>query len=256
MMSWDSRAVLLAAGVAALMMSSVLVFQFLLRHPRRYSLVGLLTRGILILALFLSATLTLMRSGFLALTTDRPVLFVELTGETRPQTVRWAAPDQPLQEQTLRAHRVLLRAPDGTKGQAGGPIVAEAWLYGDEVAVKGRVLRLSPLLNAAGVSNLFELSFVHNGYFTAERHSLFPHQAQPLKPLGPLAVHPRFRPLRDWLLAHWERQDPKSDDPRGLAVVAATTESTYFPLVDARDQPLKHTYALVLTPGGLTANSQ
>ena len=112
------------------------------------------------------------------------------------------------------------------------------------------MLRLSPWLNVAGIANLFELSFLHNGYFTAERHSLMPHQAQPIKPLGPLTVHPRWRPVRDFLLSRWERRDAAK---KPLGVRAATTESTYFPLVDSQGKPVQHTFELVLTPGGLTA---
>jgi hypothetical protein len=33
-----------------------------------------------------------------------------------------------------------------------------------------------------------------------------------------------------------------------------TVESTYFPLVDPVGNPLRHTYRLVLTPGGLSAS--
>jgi hypothetical protein len=129
--------------------------------------------------------------------------------------------------------------------------VAEAWLYGDQVAVKGRVLRLSPVLNAAGIENLFELQFAHNGYSTAERHNTFPPQAVPLPCTGSLAVHPWWRPLQTRLLALWEKG---TSDGSSLAVRSVTTESTYFPLVDASGQPVKRTFRLVLTSGGLSAS--
>lgn len=247
MLDWDSATLLVAVLAAGLMVSGVLFRRVLLRRPMRLTLVGLLLRATLLLTILLLAALTLMRSGFLALTTDRPVLRIELTGETRPQTVRWAAPDQPMQEQALQAHRILLHSPE-----KGDQVVGEAWLYGDQVAVKGRVLRLSPMLNVAGLANLFELQLLHNGYFTAERHNSQPHHAEPLKPLGPLAVHPRWRPLRDRLLAGWEHKTQAKDSDR-WAIRAATTESTYFPMVDDQGQPLRRTYELVLTPGGLTA---
>ena len=195
------------------------------------------------LALLLAAALTLMRAGFVALTEDHPVLLVEVTGETAPRTVRWAPPDQPAREEALQIHRVVFRVPDGMP-------VAEAWLYGDEVAVKGRVLRLSPLLNAAGVPNLFALTFAHNGYATAGRHASRPHMAVPLPAVGPLAVHPWWRPVRSWLLARWERG---TADGSTWAVRSATTESTYFPLVDAAGRPVRASYRLLLTPGGLTS---
>ena len=246
MVDWTLGAAALALFMALLMTSGVLVFQVALKRPSRLSPTAILLRATIVLSLLLLVTLSLMRSGFLALTTDRPVLRIDVTGEVRPQKVRWAAPDQPMQEQELQAHRILLRKPEKPFD-----IVGETWLYGDQVAVKGRVLRLSPILNAAGVENLFELSFIHNGYFTAERHSAFPHQAQPLAPLGPLAVHPRWRPLRDLLLSNWEHRSANSLSR--FAVRGATTESTYFPLLDAQGKPVQHSFELVLTPGGLSA---
>lgn len=245
LMDWSGGALLVAVTAAAAMLVAVVAFQGILRRPLLFSPTATLLRATLVLLLLLISTLTLMRSGFLALTTDRPILRIELTGETRPQTVKFAPPDQPMREEHLTAHRILLRT-----AEPPHEIVAESWLYGDQVALKGRVLRLSPILNVAGIANLFELSFVHNGYFTAERHSLMPHQAQPIKPLGPLVVHPRFRPVRDFLLSRWERRD---DAKKPLGVRAATTESTYFPLVDSQGKPVQHTFELVLTPGGLTA---
>lgn len=249
MMRWDATAVSVAGAAAAVMMVDVPV-RLLLRRPVRLSPFGVLARLTLILGILLGATLTLMRSGFLALTTDRPVLRIELTGETRPKTVRFAPPDQPMQELPLVEHRVILRTPEGA---APGTVVGEAWVYGDEVAIKGRVLRLSPLLNVAGVDNLFELQYLHNGYFTAERHNLYPHQAVPVVGLGPLAVHPKWQPLRDRLLARWEGYSAGERESSDWAIRSATTESTYFPLVDSQGRPLARTYALVLTPGGLTA---
>jgi hypothetical protein len=198
----------------------------------------------LALLLLLAAALTLMGTGFLALTVDRPVLLVDVTGETGTRTVRWAPPDQPARDETLRTHRVIFRTPQGAP-------VAEAWVYGDEVAVKGRVLRVAPILSAAGLPNLFELGFAHNGYRTAERHSLYPHTAVPLPPTGPLAVHPWWRPIQARLLRDWERV---SAEGRPWAIRSLTVESTYFPLVDAQGNPIRQTYRVVLTPGGLSAS--
>jgi hypothetical protein len=238
---WTPGAVL-AAAVATI----VVLGPPVLRGGRRRGLhpTAALARTSMALILLLGAALTLMGAGFLALTVDRPVLLVDVTGETATQTVRWAPPNQAAREETLRTHQVIFRSPDGAP-------VAEAWLYGDEVAVKGRVLRLAPLLSAAGLPNLFELSFAHNGYRTAERHSIYPHTAVPLPPSGPLAVHPWWRPIQSRLLGGWERI---STEGRPWAIRSLTIESTYFPLVDRAGNPLHHTYRLVLTPGGLSAS--
>lgn len=239
---WTSRAALVAAAVTVVMLGPLM----LPRAARQRLPSPRIVLGHVGLAVVLAvgAMATLMGAGFLALTVDRPVLLVEVTGETATQSVRWAPPDQPLRQETLRTHRVVFRNPDGVP-------VAEAWLYGDEVAVKGRVLRIAPILSAAGVPNLFELTFAHNGYSTAARHAAFPHAAVPLPPSGPLTVHRWWRPVQRRLLEAWERL---SGDDRPWAIRSATLESTYFPLVDGAGRPIRHTYRLVLTPGGLSSS--
>ncbi|MBL9007603.1 MAG: hypothetical protein JNJ46_25325 [Myxococcales bacterium] len=234
----------LLTGLAALLTvaSGVVMARLLWGYVPLPSLTGRLVRLLFLLLVLILALLALMRSGFLNLTTDRVVLRIELTGQTQPQLVRWAAPDQPPRQESLRTHQVILLTPDGEK-------VGEDWLYGDQIAIKGRVLRLHPALNAAGIENLFELQFLHNGYFTAERHSTLPHLARPLRPLGSLVVVPRTRRLRDRVLG-WLANRPAESR---ASVRAVTHESTYFPLVDAQGQPLRKTYDLVLTPGGLTS---
>ena len=241
---WNAPAVGIAVATALLVLSGEVVRRVMGWTARGPGAGGLLVQVVLVLALLLVALVTLMQAGFLALTEDRPVLLVDVTGETDTQTVRWAPPDQPLREERLMTHRVVFRTPDGIA-------VAEAWIFGDQVAVKGRVLRLSPLMNAAGVPNLFELLFAHNSYDTAERHARGPHMAVSLPPQGPLAVHPWWRSLQAWLLEHWERGTATGSS---WAIRSATTESTYFPLINAEGKPVKETFRLVLTPGGLSAS--
>jgi hypothetical protein len=285
-LSWDATAVVLAALVALLVLVPTLlaarraqVAPATSRLPWSWRAGASLAQVALLLALLLVAALTLMRAGFLSLTSDRPVLLLDVTGETAVERVRWAAPGEPLREEDLTTHRVRLRAPDGAP-------VGELWLYGDQVAIKGRVLRLSPLLNAAGVPNLFELQFAHNGWATLERHAAYPHVARALRPVGPLAVHPWWRGLQRRLLeafsaapevnpgAALERGAPAPRTPgpelraapevnSGAApdaaspwiVRAVATESTYFALVAADGRPVTRVYRLVLTPGGLTAGA-
>ena len=240
---WDGRAAMgFTAGAASVLIEVVILGLRGLR-PGRPPLFGWLVRIILVLLALLVATLVLMRTGYLALTAEKPVLIIEVTGETVTKKVRWAPPDKPLREEELRTSHILLRSP-------AGKTVSEAWIYGDQVAISGRVLRLSPLLNVAGLSNLFALDFVHNGYTSAERHNNMPHQAQPLPASGQLAVHPRWRELQERLLSRWEqRTEPESR----FMLRAQTTESTYFPLIDTSGKPVQRTYTLVLTPGGLTS---
>jgi hypothetical protein len=243
MVVWDGPVVAVAILVALLVLSGVAARRAMGWAERTPGAAALLGQLVLLLVLLLVASLTLMRAGFLALTGDRPVLLVDVTGETGTRTVRWAPPDQPAREEPLRTYRVVFRTPEGAQ-------VAEAWLYGDQVGVKGRVLRLSPVLNAAGVPNLFELSFAHNGYATAERHATQPHLAVPLPPRGPLAVAPWWRGIQARLLQRWEAGTAAGSP---WAVRSATIESTYFPLVDSAGRPVRATFRLVLTPGGLSA---
>jgi hypothetical protein len=240
---WDAPAGGAAILTALVVLSGVAVRRAMGWAERRPGGAALLAQLVLLLALALVASLTLMRAGFVSLTDDRPVLLVEVTGETGTRVVRWAPPDQPAREESQQTHRVVFRTPEGAA-------VAETWLYGDQVAVKGRVLRLSPLLNAAGVPNLFELLFAHNGYATAARHATQPHVAVPLPSGGPLAVHPWWRPVQAWLLARWETGTAADSS---WAVRSATIESTYFPLIDAGGRPARATYRLMLTPGGLSS---
>ena len=233
-----------ALGAFALFLSPAVFAAITGRRVAVPGLVGVLARTVVLLALLLAAMVTLMCAGFLALAEDRPVLLVDVTGETSTRMVRWAPPDQPEREEPLVTHHVVFREP-------GGDTVAEAWIYGDEVAVKGRVLRLSPLLNVAGVPNLFELSFAHNGYTTADRHNTLPHVAVPLPPMGPLAVHPLWRGVQARLLAAWERG---AGDSPSWGIRSATIESTYFPLAGPDGSPTKRTFRLVVTPGGLSAS--
>lgn len=100
---------------------------------------ALLLATIVLLCVLLVAALTVMRSGFVALTSDRVTLLVNETGETQPELVRWAPPNQAAHEENLITHHVIFLGPDGRR-------LGEVWMYGDEVAVKGRVLRLSPFL--------------------------------------------------------------------------------------------------------------
>jgi hypothetical protein len=247
-LAWSWGSAIVALGTAALVLLTIRIPQAYVRGGRKVlprvpgvrpfvSQVGAL---IVLLAI---AFATLLWSGFLTLTEDRLVLLLDLTGETRPQVVGWGPPDRPYREATLTTHRVVFKTVDGAP-------VAEAWIYGDQVAVKGRVLRLSPLLNAAGVPNLFELQFAHNGYATSERHNEYPHLSHPLPALGPLQVHGWWRPLQTSLMKSWESGSTAST----WAIRSSTLESTYFALVDAQGQPIKHVYRLVVTPGGLSSS--
>jgi hypothetical protein len=240
-LSWDSGT--LAGGLAGFL--SILGTLALGRSERRFPWRAALFHGALLVLLVTASVVSLLFANFLPLAQDRLVLLVDITGETGTKFVRWSAPDGPPRAEALPTHRVVFRTPEGDP-------VAEAWVYGDEVAVKGQVLRLQPWLNALGLPNLFELLFAHNGYGTAERHQAYPPQAVELPPQGPLAVHPLWRPLQRRLMDALEHgKSPESV----WAVKAVSTESTFFPLVDRDGEATKAVYRLVVTPGGLTTGA-
>jgi hypothetical protein len=242
--SWNAVAVIVAAATLLLILGTFVATRITgIRGPR--GVTGLLLRAVLFLTLVVLALVTMMRAGFIALTEDKPVLLVELTGATASEEVAWAPPGGETRREKLTTHEVIFRQP------AEGAVVGQAWIYGDEVAVKARVLRLSPVLNAVGISNLFKLTFAFNGYRSLESHNSCPHKAFPLNPVGPLAVHPMWLSTQEKLIKRWESG---TVDGSMWLVRSATTESTFFPLTNDAGQPIKRTYRLVVTPGGLSAS--
>jgi len=239
---WDRWAMGAAAATVLIGLLGVVLRHRRGRPLRSSGSFALLLTTIVLLCVLLVAALTVMRSGFLALTSDRVTLLVNVTGETKPELVRWAPPNQPAREENLITHRVIFLGPDGRP-------VGEVWMYGDEVAVKGRVLRLSPYLNAAGIPNLYELLYAHNGYKTVERFNTLPHWAVPLTPLGSLTVHPWMRPLQRRILDRWVKT---SSGGSIWDIKAVSDESTYYPLIDAEGKAVHQTFLLVLTPGGFS----
>lgn len=239
---WDRWSVGVAAGTMVLVLSATALRHGRRKPPRSGGMIAALMTIIVLLCVLLVAALTVMRAGFVALTSDRVTLRVEVTGETKPEQVRWAPPNRPAREENLIAHHVIFRYPNDRP-------VGDVWIYGDEVAVKGRVLRLPPMLNAVGIPNLYELLFAHNGYTTAERFNLYPHMAVPLPLTGTLAVHPWLRPLQRRFLEHWTK--PTSSGSV-WAIKALSDESTYYPLIDSAGKPVRETFLLVLTPGGFS----
>jgi hypothetical protein len=241
---WDRWAMCVATVTVLIILLGVTLRHGRGKPPRSSGIFALLLTTIVLLCVLLVAALTVMRSGFVALTSDRVTLLVNVTGETKPELVRWAPPNQPAREENLITHHVIFLGPDGRP-------VGEVWMYGDEVAVKGRVLRLSPFLNAAGIPNLYELLFAHNGYRTVERYNAFPHMAVPLSPLGSLTVHPWLRPLLRRIMDRWMKT---SSGGSIWDIKAVSDESTYYPLIDAEGKAMHQTFLLVLTPGGFSTS--
>lgn len=228
---------LLALLVPGLLITLSLIARIRRPYEPRLYLYGLKVIAALLLLLVTMATV--MTSGFHILTEDAPVYRVTMTGISRPETVEWKSPAGVLRKETLPAYEVKFETPEGQP-------VAARFVYGDEVAVKAKVLRLKPILNAIGIRNLCRVDYIYNGYTTADRHNALPHRAQEIE-----TVHPWLQPFQKRFWDQWENgYFLRSQDPW---VKGATLESTFFPLVNPDGTPFRGSYFLTITPGGLSA---
>ena len=210
-----------------------------LRRPYTAKPALFLLKTIFTLLLLCASLITVMMSGFLFLTEDEPVLKIIMTGKGRPEAVEWKPPGGPLQKQDLDAHEVQFETPEGKP-------VAQLFVYGDQVAVKAKVIRFRPVLNAIGLRNLCRIEYVHNGYTTSYRFNLYPHSAQEIH-----LADPRVEPVQSWFWKYWE--DLYYQDQKTWWVKSATLESGYFPLVYANGSSFRGAYYLTVTPGGLSS---
>lgn len=209
-----------------------------LRHGFRPRPALFLIKTIFVFFLICIALLVLMTSGFLYLTQDRPVAKVVLTGQKKPVAVEWKSPVGSLRNETLDAYEVRIERP------AGSPI-ATLYVYGDQVAIKAKVLRFRPILNVIGLHNLCRIEYVFNGYSTAARHNTYPHLAQEISANPPI--------LENYQQAFWSYWE-KSYFQQGKYwwLKSATLESQFFPLHYPDGRSFKGAYYLTVTPGGLS----
>jgi hypothetical protein len=198
-----------------------------------------LSKTVLVLLLFCASLIALMVSGFLFLSEDQPVLKTTMTGRGRPEMVEWKPPGGVFQKQELTAHEVRFETPDGLP-------VAQLFVYGDQVAVKAKVIRFRPVLNAMGIRNLCRLEYAHNGYTTAGRFNAFPHHAQVIH-----VTDPRLESVQTRFWKYWE--DLYYQEEQNWWVKSATLESGYFPLTYANGAPFRGAYYLTVTSGGLSS---
>jgi hypothetical protein len=205
-------------------------------QPRPYFLA---VKIILTLLLIILTLIIVMTSGFAFLTEDAPLYRITMSGQSRAEKVEWKAPAGTLRSEPLPAYEVKIETPDDR-------LVAIRYVYGDQVAVKAKVLRLKPILNAMGIRNLYRIDYIYNGYTTAARHNTYPHRAQEIE-----TTHPLLQPFQERFWDYWENSYfLRARDPW---VKSATLESTFFPLVNPDGSPFRGSYFLTLTPGGLSA---
>lgn len=198
-----------------------------------------LIKTIFVFFLICIALLVLMTSGFLYLTQDRPIVKVVLTGQKKPMVVEWKSPVGTLRKETLNAYEVRIQRPSGSP-------IADLYVYGDQVAVKAKVLRFRPILNVIGLHNLCRIEYVYNGYTTAARHNTYPHLAQEISVNPPILEN-----YQQAFWSYWEKGYFQQGKYWWLK--SATLESQFFPLVDRPGKPFKGAYYLTITSGGLSS---
>lgn len=233
----------------------------------------------LFVILLFTATLTLMRAGYIALVGDRVTLLVRVTGEMNIETLSWTPPSGPTRTEPLILHHVVIWLPTGEKA-------ADVWCLGDAIAVHGTAIRFSPALRALRVPNLYRLEYIRNWYSTPERLSTSPAAVYPFSNSGPLKVHRWWSPIQSRLLSWWSGnaysqsqfsavtiggpplappswRDPYlpipghagiETPPSWWAIQMSDDESPLYPLVDADGRPAPKTYLLVLTTGGFATS--
>ncbi len=190
------------------------------------------------LLLFVSYSVVMM-TGFLRLTEDQPVLKITMTGNQQSEFVEWKQPHGTLQKQELPIYEVALETPDSRP-------ITRLFVYGDQVAVKAKVIRFRPLLILLGFPNLCRIEYVYNGYTTAERFNLYPHRAQEIA-----LSNPALEPLQKSFWAFWENAYYQTSENNWIK--SATLESNYFPLIHPDGKPFQGSYFLTITAGGLSA---
>jgi len=240
---------------------------------------AVLVKLVLFVILLFTATLTIIRTGYLALVGDRVTLLVDVTGETRSETDTLPLSVPPRQE-SLTLHHVIIWLPSGEKA-------VDNWFLGDSFAVRGRSIRFSPTLRAIRVPNLYALLDIHNWYSTPERLSTQPAARYWIPSSGSLAVHPWWRPIQNRLLAWWadgvyypphlvasttsgplkvstwsqlkaqqvlSGQNENTAPRAWWAIQMSENESPLYPLVNPDGTPTRNRFLLVIQTWGVTTS--
>lgn len=234
---------------AVALTAAVIVLWTLARHGAAPTgkisrFVSTLLKFSLFVALLLVATLTIIRTGYIALTGHRVTLLVNVTGETRSQTVGWTSPEGVARQETFIAHHVIITLPSG---QAA----ADVWLYGDALAVHGKVVRFSERLHQLGMPFLYELQFVHNDYSSPQRKFENPPQVITFPNSGALAVNGWWRPVQRRLLNYLA---DRGEHGFWWGISISGDDTPDYPLVDPGGGATHQLFLLIIHPWGATTS--
>jgi hypothetical protein len=241
MIAWDHPARVLAAVTVVLppLMAGI-------RHAKGWGLgfpkvVRTLVSSFLILVLFAAALATLLRAGFITLKADRVPLVLDVTGETRAESIPAVAGSGTAVNRRVTAHHIILWLWDGSRGP-------DVWVYGDRVAFVGRAILFSRPLNILGVPNLYEFREIRNGAASGGGTGNHPAFSMPFPHPGPLAVRPWWRSIQLSILNAWQA----AIDSHSLCGIRSVENSSpYYPLVGPGGEPVRKRYLLDLTLDGI-----
>lgn len=173
------------------------------------------------------------------LTEDKGVLKITLTGATQKRFVEWKTPRSSLTQAEMTCYEVVISTLEDKP-------LWQAYVYGDFCAVRCKIIRLHPFFNRLGISNLYHLDAVYNGYRTADDYARYPIEATSLVPFASsMSLFEQFfwrmwnKNFNNYYTSKW--------------IKSATLESNYFPLTQASLKPYCGSFLLTITPGGLSS---
>jgi hypothetical protein len=175
-------------------------------------------------ALFLGLTIFL----FIHVGKDRPLLNLVITGNQRQEWIEWKNPGSPLQKKEVVAHEIKLT-------ELNGKEVGSYFVWGDQVAIRARVIRFPAWIQLLGISNFCLVDRITAEYHNVVDYNTSPHQAQAIQ-------------TSTWSQLTWKIWESLYFQRSHFNLVkAATLESQAFPL------QTPGSYLLTITESGLGA---
>jgi hypothetical protein len=168
---------------------------------------------------------------------QQPILKVTMTGNTQVREMEWKPVRYPLQKAFVPVYEVLLQHPETNA------LLERFFLPGDVCAVRVKLLRFHPLLNALGMHNKYCLDLIYSGYRKAEDQAKRPAEIYPIS----------VSSFNSWFFACWERFF--SMNAASFWIRCASLESHYVPLLNEHGQVFKGEYLLSVSNTGILTNS-
>lgn len=178
-------------------------------------------------------------ASFFHLTEDKGVLKITLTGATQKRFVEWKTPRSSLTQAEMTCYEVVISTLEDKP-------LWQAYVYGDFCAVRCKIIRLHPFFNRLGISNIYHLDAVYNGYRTAEDYGRYPVEATSLAPFAT-----SINLFEQFFWRMWSKNFNNYYTSKWIK--SATLESNYFPLTQASLKPYCGSFLLTITPGGLSS---